>query len=45
MATHTLSMNAARKQLVLSELIIDLPLLGQGGIRSAVLVRQFILVL
>lgn len=38
MATHMLNTNAAKKNLTLAELTIDLPLLGQGGIRSAVLV-------
>lgn len=38
MATQTLSTNATRKNLTLSELTIDLPFLGQGGIKSAILV-------
>ena len=38
LATHMLDTNAARRNLTLPEITIDLPLLGQGGIRSAVLV-------
>jgi len=38
MATHMLDTNAARKNLTLLEITIDLPLLDQGGVRSAILV-------
>jgi len=38
MTTHLLDTNATRKNLTLPEITIDLPLLDQGGVRSAVLV-------